>query len=369
MGLTLTAIPAWLAANGASAAQIGFFVGTAMLPWSLKLVNGLVMDRFCYSPMGRKRAWVIGSQVAMITTMIVTALLDPGAEDITLLAGLFFTVNLWSAMNDVAVDGMAVDLVPEEERERINGFMAGGQMVGISSVAMMSGAALVIGGVALAASLAATLLVALTIFVTVLRERPGERILPWTTGAPSAECLARGHTKLLPILGQVFRGLVQWRTALFMAGAAITATSIGMVDVAAPSFSVSVLDWSSESFTNYSSISTLITTIAVMICIAPMVKRFGTRSVYLLFASLMVLPNLSAFLAPPGMFGTVAMQTYITVFWGGFAGVFVLKSCLVDEPDQSGCGGQPVRAVYGHSQFIAFARLGCAWPDNRWLRL
>lgn len=323
-GLAMIAIPAWLAANGASPSQIGFFVATAMLPWSLKLANGLVMDRFCYSPMGRRRAWVIGSQVAMIVTLIVTAALDPKAVDITLLAGLCFMLNMCGALNDVAVDGMAVDLVPEDEREKTNGFMMGGQMVGISGVAVMSGAALVSVGIALAASLAAVVVVVLTLIVTLLRERPGERILPWSSGAASAECLARRHTKMLPIVSQVFRGLARGRTALFLAGAAVITTSVGMLDVAGPSFSVSELGWSSEKFTNFSSISTLITAIAVMLFIGPMVKRFGTRSIYILFASLMVIPNIAAAFAPAEMFGTLAMQAYITLVWGGFAGVVVL---------------------------------------------
>lgn len=324
-GLVMTAIPAWLVANGASAGQVGFFIGTAMLPWSLKLVNGLLMDRFCYSPMGRRRAWIIGSQVMMMAALLVTAIAAPGPEDITLLAGLAFAFNLCGAVNDVAVDGVAVDLLPEDEREQINGFMGGGQVVGISTVAVMSGAALTYGGVSLAALLAAAVVAVLTIIVTLLRERPGERFLPWTSGAASAECLARAHTRILPILGQVLRGLVQWRTALFLAGLAFITSSVGMVDVLGPVFSVSELDWSSEAFTNFSSISAMITTLAVMLVIGPLCNRFDNRSLFIFFAGLMLLPNLTAYLAPAGTFGTLAMQTYITLFWGGFAGVFVLN--------------------------------------------
>ncbi len=324
LGLVMTAIPAWLAANGASAGQVGFFIGTAMLPWSLKLVSGLVMDRFCYSPMGRRRAWIIGSQVMMIAALIVTAILAPGPDEITLLAGLAFAFNLCAAVNDVAVDGMAVDILPEDEREKVNGAMAGGQIIGLSGSAIMAGAALVIGGVALAAFAAAAVIAVLTITVTFLRERPGEKFLPWTAGSASAECLARAQTKFLPILGQVLRGLVQWRTALFLAGVGFIASSVGMVDVVSPVFSVSELGWSSEAFTNYTSTSMMITSLAMMVVIGPLCGRFDNRSLILVFAGLMLLPNLAAYLAPAGTFGTLAMQAYITVFWGAYAGVFVL---------------------------------------------
>lgn len=323
-GLVQVAIPAWLAANGASAGQVGFFIATAMLPWSLKLVNGLVMDRFCYSPMGRRRAWIIGSQVAMIAAFLVTAIIAPGPEEITLLAGLAFAFNLCGAVNDVAIDGMAVDILPEEEREKVNGFMFGGQVIGISGTAIMTGAALVAGGMALAAILAAAVAVVLTIIVTLLRERPGERLLPWTVGSASAECLARGHTKFLPILGQVLRGLVQWRTALFLAGYGLIASSAGMVDVVAPVFSVSELGWSSETFTNFSSISGFFVAVAVMLVIGPLCRRFDNRILFVFFASVMALPSLAVYLAPEGAIGTLAMQAYITLFWGGFQGVVVL---------------------------------------------
>ena len=323
-GLVQVAIPAWLVANGASAGQVGFFIGTAMLPWSLKLLNGLVMDRFCYSPMGRRRAWIVGSQVAMMAALLVTAIIAPGPDQIALLAGLAFAFNLCGAVNDVAIDGVAVDILPEDEREKVNGFMMGGQVIGISGTAIMAGAALVAGGIALAAMLAAAIVAVLTIVVILLRERPGERLLPWTAGSASAECLAREHTKFLPILGQVLRGLVQWRSALFLAGVGIIASSAGMVDVVAPVFSVAELGWSSEAFTNFSSISGFCVAIAVMVVIGPLCRRFDNRIIFVLFASVMLLPNLAVYLAPQGTFGTLAMQAYIILFWGGFQGVVVL---------------------------------------------
>ena len=167
-------------------------------------------------------------------------------------------------------------------------------------------------------------MVALTIVVTLLRERPGERFLPWTTGSASAECLARGHTKFLPILAQVLRGLVQWRTALFLAGVGFISSSVGMVDVVSPVFSVTELGWSSEEFTNFSSISSMTTSLFVMVVIGVLCRRFDNRILFVFFTVLMLLPNLAAYLAPAGTFGTLALQAYIVLFWGGFAGVFVL---------------------------------------------
>lgn len=57
LGLSTVAIPAWLAASCASLLQVGAFVGTAIFPWSLKPLNGILMDRVAFKPMGRRRAW------------------------------------------------------------------------------------------------------------------------------------------------------------------------------------------------------------------------------------------------------------------------------------------------------------------------
>jgi len=39
-------------------------------------------------------------------------------------------INSFAATQDVAVDGMAIDLVPEAEHGRINAFMSWGKAVG-----------------------------------------------------------------------------------------------------------------------------------------------------------------------------------------------------------------------------------------------
>ncbi|MEQ9452470.1 MAG: hypothetical protein RJQ07_12880 [Pseudomonadales bacterium] len=47
IGLWTIAIPSWLAVNGASAGEIGGFIGLVMLPWALfKLFYGVFMDRY-----------------------------------------------------------------------------------------------------------------------------------------------------------------------------------------------------------------------------------------------------------------------------------------------------------------------------------
>jgi len=62
LGLFWFAIPALMASNGASVADVGYVLGLTALPWTLKLVNGFIMDRYTFFAMGRRRTWIIGAQ-------------------------------------------------------------------------------------------------------------------------------------------------------------------------------------------------------------------------------------------------------------------------------------------------------------------
>ena len=115
IGLFWFAIPAWMAVNGASAADVGSVAALTALPWSLKLVNGFIMDRYTFLPMGRRRIWILGAQGVMIGCLIVAALLNPQVTDVALLGALGFTVNMATTFHDVAVDGLTVDIARLEQ--------------------------------------------------------------------------------------------------------------------------------------------------------------------------------------------------------------------------------------------------------------
>ncbi|MEO0871024.1 MAG: MFS transporter, partial [Pseudomonadota bacterium] len=146
-GLTTVALTAWLSAQGATPVEIGAFVGFALLPWSTKLFNGLLMDRFTFKPMGRRRSWILSAQFLMIAALLAMALLAPTANDIVLLSSLCFALNLCATFNDVAVDGMAVDIVPSDERTAINSVMFASQFAGVAATSAIAGSLLMAGDV------------------------------------------------------------------------------------------------------------------------------------------------------------------------------------------------------------------------------
>ncbi len=77
-GLIDFSLLAWLAQQGASAADIGAVLAMVILPWTFKLAYGLVMDRYAFLAMGRRRPWIILGQLGLVTALVAMALTDPG---------------------------------------------------------------------------------------------------------------------------------------------------------------------------------------------------------------------------------------------------------------------------------------------------
>lgn len=288
LGLSLVAIPAWLAAKGSSPSTIGAFVGFAMLPWSLKLVNGLLMDRFAYRPMGRRRAWVLVAQAFMAAILIALGIMAPGAGQVSLLASFCFALNVCATFNDVAVDGMAIDLVPEDERSAINGCMFGSQTVGIAATGLIGGQLLVGGGIAPLAFILAAFVGIASAIVGSFRERPGERLMPWTPGAPSPECEALQQDAWRPVVKGVLRAFASWKTCLFLVAFVLSMATGAFIDVVATTLAVQEFGWGSDEFSSFASMSNLISGISGIVLTGLIVKLAGLRRATIVLLSALV---------------------------------------------------------------------------------
>jgi PAT family beta-lactamase induction signal transducer AmpG len=186
-GLLAIAIPAWLASQGVGAAGIGSYLAVIVLPWAFKLVTGPLMDRYEYLPMGQRRPWVLGAQLGLSLSLLALMLIERPAEQLGLLMLIGVVINSFAATQDVAVDGMAIDLTPLKEQGRLNAFMSFGKAVGWGATSAVTGVLLVTFGMKFTAIVAAAVAgLVLLAFVFVL-EREGERALPWTPGEAKSE--------------------------------------------------------------------------------------------------------------------------------------------------------------------------------------
>ena len=204
-GLLGIAIPVWLASQGIGAADIGSYLAVIVLPWAFKLVTGPLMDRYEFLAMGRRRPWVLGAQLGLTLSLLALTLVERPAEQIGLLMLIGVIINSFAATQDVAVDGMSIDLTPVREQGRLNAFMSFGKAIGWSSTAAVSGiliTSLGLKATAIVAAAVASLFLVVMLFVL---EREGERTLPWTAG--KAATVPRAEISFRAVFRNMNKGL------------------------------------------------------------------------------------------------------------------------------------------------------------------
>ncbi len=129
-GFFLSVLPLYLRRAGWSRTEIGFY-GLLGLPWILKPLWAPLVDRFSWAPAGRRKSWILPClSLLCVLTALLAAHRPVEGGSITVLLLLVFLVNLTAATEDVAVDGLAVDILDEEERgpgnaAQVVGFKAG----------------------------------------------------------------------------------------------------------------------------------------------------------------------------------------------------------------------------------------------------
>jgi len=142
-GLLGIAMPAWLAAQGADALEVASYLAVVHLPWAFKLLSGPLMDRYQFPAMGRRRPWVLAAQLGLALSLLCLIFVSDPIAQIGLLISIGVIVNVFAATQDVAVDGMAIELVPESEQGRLNAFMIFGKAAGWAGSSAVSGVVLV----------------------------------------------------------------------------------------------------------------------------------------------------------------------------------------------------------------------------------
>ena len=128
-GFFTQALPVMLREQGFSLSAIGLSSALA-LPWALKFLWAPIVDRHHMPALGRRRSWILPLQAA--AAVLLTALaLSAGYQHMALLLGAVFVLNLISATQDIATDGLAVDMLRPGERGLANGVQVAGYRVGM----------------------------------------------------------------------------------------------------------------------------------------------------------------------------------------------------------------------------------------------
>lgn len=177
-GFYLTALTNYFTAEGVRPNKVASFIAIIGLPWAFQFIWGPLIDRFQGSPMGRRKPWVVGSQ---LMTVLASSLLlfvgDPVAQ-LTPLAWLFCIRSVFAAIQDASVDAMAITVLPEKERGRGNAFMRAGFLAGTGIGAAVFSHILRDYGFHTAALAQIAFLSTGVLLMAFIREQPGDRLLP-----------------------------------------------------------------------------------------------------------------------------------------------------------------------------------------------
>lgn len=257
MGMFYYAIPAYMATQGADATDIAAVVSAFALPWTLKLVNGFIMDRYTYLPMGRRRIWIIGSQAAMALAALTVVVLAPSTGDVALISIIAFVLSAATTMQDVSIDSLVVDILDEKEQAKAGGIMFGGQLIGLSMATAAGGYLLEWGGLRLGFLAMSGFLFLGVIYAIALRERPGEKRLPWSKGHAHRRNLDLQIGAWWPILKETLRAMLAPASLMVIPFLLIRQIPAGVNDVWNPILSSQFVGWDTTQYTNAASLALL----------------------------------------------------------------------------------------------------------------
>jgi len=290
-GITFFAIPAWLAMNGKSAMEIAAYVGVIGIPWSFKIIIAPLMDRFTLLAMGRKRPWVIFGQLGLIISFLCIGLVPDPLNNLSALMVAGFFISFFGAFQDVATDGMAVDVIPENEQARANGLMWGAKTIGISASLLIGTWLINTFGFPMAISSLSIAVATIMLFPIYFKERPGEKTMPWTAGAVSPDSKQTQLRSWKHIFKCLYKVLRLKSSLVFGLGVFAVGLMFGLIDTLLPIFSIQELGWTNSYFSNVFSITTVIGGFLGMFIGGYLVDYFGKikmLSLYLFFLTLLI---------------------------------------------------------------------------------
>src|SRR5207237_6461835 len=111
--LTSKTLQGWMTTAKVDLATIGFF-SLVTLPYSLKFVWAPVMDRYIPPFLGRRRGWVLITQVLLLVAIGAMSLHDP-QTGLRMLAVNAIAIAFFSASQDISLDAYRTDVLETRE--------------------------------------------------------------------------------------------------------------------------------------------------------------------------------------------------------------------------------------------------------------
>lgn len=113
--ILISLLPVWLRKEGIDLKTIGIFT-LVTLPFSWKFLWAPLMDRFVPPFLGRRRGWLLITQVFLLVSLMAFAWVNPQAEwGMEIIVFLSIIVAFFSASQDIVLDAYRREILSDEE--------------------------------------------------------------------------------------------------------------------------------------------------------------------------------------------------------------------------------------------------------------
>lgn len=285
----------YLAVEGVSAGQLAYLLTLGTLPWSVKFLWGPIIDRFQFPEMGKRRPWILIAQSGMILVLSAMLLIPNMSANVNLVGIMFLIYNVFTALQDVSTDALAVDVLESHEFEKVNSYMFTSKAIGGIIGGAGLGTIISFTGIKGAIVLQIPILVVIMLVPLFMTERPGEKLYPWSESTVKSERKQDIEQKSFKEIFDKIKIAFSFRSAqLGIVLSLVMSLSFFLIPVL-PLLFVRELGWTEEQFNATKGGIILIVTMLGYVVGGQLGKQFGGKAIIVY----------SAF-----------VTALITVFWG-----------------------------------------------------
>ena len=108
-------LKAWLKTAGVGIAEITELSAVAMLPYAFKFVWSPLLDRYALPFLGRRRGWLLITQILLVVSIVLMAVQQPGANNLQVIAVIAVAIGFLSASQDIVSNAYTADVLDQPE--------------------------------------------------------------------------------------------------------------------------------------------------------------------------------------------------------------------------------------------------------------
>ncbi len=224
-GFMAITLPAYLADRGLGTEVVGATMSMTTLPYTFKFVWGPIIDSFTIPALGRRRPWILVAELMMALTVIAMIAIPDLTAGLAALSWMILIHNVFNSMQDVAVDALAVDLLTDKERGRVNGLMYGSKYLGGFIGGFGMATVIEWSGLRTALILQTAALLAIMLVPLLVRERPAGAVIERPSVRRVADGLRQAFSLRSAQLGVALAVAMMISTGILQAVSAVLFTT------------------------------------------------------------------------------------------------------------------------------------------------